>query len=308
MASYQFKSVGRKLSNWGRWGADDRHGTLNFLTAEARLAAADSVRSGQVFELSIPIGRNGPQPADGGAVGRFNPVHLMSVHPSDFDRPDGFFGADDYIFMPLQAATHWDSLAHIGYDGRLYNDVPADAIRGMDGARSNSVEQSLPGAVSRGVLLDIARLHGVDWLAPNHPITPDELEAAVERQGLTIKSGDVLLVRTGWLGKGLTEGWQGWMDSEPGLTLDCAQWMAAREISALASDNWGVEVQPATETWIPLHCVLVRDMGMMLGENFNLEELARACAADGHWDFLVSAPSLRVVGGTGSPVSPIVIR
>ncbi|MEV4626480.1 cyclase family protein [Micromonospora sp. NPDC049523] len=308
MTRYEFKSIGQRLSNWGRWGADDQRGTLNFLTPQVRLDAARSVRTGQVFELSIPIGRDGPQQADGGAVGRINPVHLMSVHPGDFDRPDGMVGADDYIFMPLQAATHWDGLAHIGYDGLLYNGVPANSIRSMDGAKRHAIDQSLPGVVGRGILLDIARLHGRDWLAPSHPITPDELDEAVKQQNLTVRSGDVLLVRTGWRRKALVEGWHGWMETEPGLTVDCAGWLSEREISAVASDNWAIETQPAGEAWIPLHCVLIRDMGMTLGENFNLEELSEACAADGRWDLLLSAPALRILGGTGSPVSPIAIR
>jgi kynurenine formamidase len=309
MTTYQFKAAGKRLSNWGRWGAGDDRGTLNFLTPQAVRAAAGSVRTGQVLELSIPIGSSGPQLPGGGPLNRVNPVHLMNVHPSDFAAsPDGLIAADDYIFMPLQSATHWDSLAHVGYDGHFYNGVPAQAVTAVAGASANSIDRALPGPAGRGVLLDIARLHDTRWLAPGHRITPDQFDRAAAGQGLDVTSGDILLVRTGWRRKALDEGWAGWMDAEPGLDPGCAQWISDHEIAAVASDNWALEALPANEGTLPLHSILLHDMGMMIGENFNLEELASACAADGRWDFLFSAPPLRITSGTGSPASPIAIR
>jgi kynurenine formamidase len=120
-----------------------------------------------------------------------------------------------------------------------------------------------------------------------------------------------LLVRTGWRRKALVEGWtEQWIAVNPGLGLDCAEWLADREVAAVASDNWGIEVQPSRTDGarLPLHCVLIRDLGMMLGEMFDLEALAADCAADGQWDFFFSAPPLRVVGGAGSPATPIAVK
>lgn len=302
---FPFKDRGKRLSNWGRWGADDERGTLNFLTPDVTRAATASIRSGRCFELSIPLGSDGPQTGYGGRV---NPVHLLNMMPSDFKMDDGMCVADDFIMMPLQCATQWDGLCHVGYDGLFYNGVPADAVTAYSGAGRNAIDKTLPGVAGRGVLLDIARLHGVDWLPAGHEITPDQLDEALRKQGVDIRSGDTLLFRTGWRRKALVEGWAGWLTAEPGLGVTCADWLHEREIAALASDNWGVEVQPAPEGFMPLHCILIRDMGMMLGEIWDLEALADDCARDGQWDFFLTAPVLRVTGGIGSPVSPVAIK
>jgi len=302
---FPFKEQGKRLSNWGRWGADDERGTLNFLTPEVTRAATASIRSGRCFELSIPLGSDGPQTGYGGRV---NPVHLLNMMPSDFKMDDGMCVADDFIMMPLQCATQWDGLCHVGYDGLFYNGVPAGTITAYSGASRNAIDKTLPGVAGRGVLLDFARLHGVDWLPAGHEITPDQLDEAIQKQGVEIRSGDTLLFRTGWRRKALVEGWAGWLTAEPGLGAACADWLHDKEIAALASDNWGIEVQPAREGFMPLHCILIRDMGMMLGEIWDLEALADDCARDGQWDFFLTAPALRVTGGIGSPVSPVAIK
>ena len=180
----------------------------------------------------------------------------------------------------------------------------------LGGAARDSIDHAMPGMVGRGVLLDIARLNGLDWLEVDHVIEPSELEEAERRQGVRVGEGDALLFRTGWRKKAVVEGWTGWLDANPGLSMSCAEWLHARGVSSVISDNWAIEVQPGREegATLPLHCILIRDMGMMFGELFNLEELADDCADDGQWDFLLSAPPLRVTGAVGSPVSPIAIK
>jgi kynurenine formamidase len=212
--------------------------------------------------------------------------------------------------MPLQGATQWDSLAHVGYDDRFYNDVPVVAVTAMQGATRNAIDAALPGIVGRGVLVDIARHRGVEWLEAGQSVEPDELDAALAAQGVVLASGDILAVRTGWRRKALVEGWAGWLTTNPGLGVACAAWIHRHEIAAVVSDNWGIEVQPAPpdQGLLPLHCILIRDMGMMLGEIFDLEELAADCATDGVWEFFFSGPPLRVAGGIGSPVSPIAVK
>ena len=112
--------LGARLRNWGRWGPDDERGTLNLITPERLVAAARLVREGKIFDLGIPFDENGPQPGGG----RINPVHLMSQTGDTQVFPGGFKYADDYIFMPLQGATQWDSLAHVYYDDQIYNGLP----------------------------------------------------------------------------------------------------------------------------------------------------------------------------------------
>ena len=304
-----FREVGKKLSNWGRWGDDDRIGTLNHITAERIAAAAQGVRTGEVVQLGLPLSNNGIQV---GLGGRVNPIHMMSLTPPDFaDRLDKMIVADDVLFLPLQSVTQWDGLGHVGYDDLLYNGVPSGSITTGAGSVNLSIDQiAEKGVAGRGVLVDIPRLKGVDRLAAGDEITPADLDAALARQGEQTQPGDILLVRTGWIRMFTQDGnaaayWNG----EPGLNLDCAEWLHEREISAVASDNWGIEAMPANDTAfnMPVHCVLIRDMGMTLGEVFLLDGLGDACEAAGRWSFFFTAPPLLVVGGVGTPLTPLAI-
>ena len=305
-----FRDLGAELSNWGRWGPEDQLGTLNFITPAHIQAAAAEVRTGRVFQLSIPVGKSGPQ---SGIVGRINPVHLMSMAPHDWSEPHGVQVSDDWIIMPLQSGTQWDSLAHVAYDDRMYNDYPTDEVNARFGARKLGVEVMADKLVGRGVLLDIARLHGVPWLDGGYAITPADLEAAERAQGVTVGEADFLFFRTGWRAKLLADGADGWMSTEPGLSMDCARWLGDRSVAAVGSDNWAIEVLPSEPgsgpgSIVPLHCVLIRDMGMPLAEILDLEELAADCAGDGRWSFMLVAPPLRITHAVGSPVTPIAIK
>jgi len=304
---YAYKRLGAELSNWGRWGEDDQLGTLNLITDDVVRRAVRSVRSGRRFELSIPLGTDGPL-VKPGRIARANPLHVMTAVPGDLAIPDGVIIADDYVIMPLQAGTQWDGLSHVGYDGLFYNGVPGSAVKAVGGASRNSVAATLPGAVTRGVLLDAARHRGVEILPADAEIDVDELEAIERAQGVEVREGDVVLLRTGWRLKALRDGWEGWLEREPGLALYTARWLKERGVAAIASDNWGLEIQPAPEAFIPLHCVLIRDLGMMIGEILDLEALAEDCAVDGQWDFLFSAPALRIAGAVGSPISPVAVK
>ena len=303
VGALDFRALGAALSNWGRWGPEDERGTLNLVTPERLVAAARLVRTGMVFDLGIPFDEHGPQPGGG----RINPVHVMT---QTGDRPmgDGSSYADDYVFMPLQCATQWDALCHFFYDGRLYNGFPASGITGSGAARLG-VESLARGVVGRGVLLDVAALHEVAWLAADVEIGPDDLDAAEQSQSVTVGPGDILCVRTGWRRKFLEEGRTGWMDANPGLGLSCARWLHQRQVAAICSDNWGVERFPSrASTTAPLHCVLIRDLGMPLGEMLDFEALAMDCAQDRVYEFLFTAPPLKVRGGAGSPINPLALK
>jgi kynurenine formamidase len=306
MAVEDFRKVGERLRNWGRWGADDERGTTNFITPDKLVAAGQLIKQGKIFDLGIPFDESGPQPGGG----RINPVHLMSQTGDTQMFPGGFKYADDYIFMPLQGATQWDSLAHVYYDDHLYNGFPAKDVT-VIGAAHDAIDKQAKGIAGRGVLLDIARLKGVDWMEAGVVITPEDLEAAEAAQGVTVGSGDILVFRTGWRRffverKSPTE----FMAGEPGLGQDCCDWLHAREVAAVASDNWAIEVLPGEDpnAILQVHCVLIRDMGMTLGEILDLEELSADCAADGVYEFFFCAPPLKVSRGVGSPINPLAIK
>lgn len=304
-----FRELGGRLSNWGRWDADgrrDERGTTNLLTPERIAAAAGLVREGKVFDLGIPFGPGGPQPGGG----RINPVLLLSETGADQEFPGAFHYADDYVFMPLQSATQWDGLAHVFYDDLLYNGFPASDVT-PHGARHLSIEHQAKGVAGRGVLADVARYRGVDWLEAGEAIGPRELDAVLSAQGTELRGGDVLAVRTGWRRKFVADGdAASFMAGEPGLGLACCEWLHAHDVAAVCSDNWAIEVLPGEVEGevLPVHMVLIRDMGMTLGEMLDFEELAEDCAADGRYEFFLAAPPIKFRRALGSPTNPLAIK
>lgn len=307
------RELAQRYRNWGRWGNDDELGTLNHITPEKIVAAAGLVRQGKVFSLSIPFDSNGPQ---SGLGGRTNPQHVMLQDGGDIatgaqDFLPGLRYCDDAISMPLQCATQWDALSHIYFDGKMYNDRGLELVT-SSGARANSIDRLKAKVVSRGVLLDIPRYRGKPWLDPGEAIYPDDLDGAATRQQVAIDRGDIVLVRTGQLAQVKAEGsWGQYAGGPaPGLSLRCAQWLAENEIAGYATDTWGTEVIPneTPDVFQPLHCVVIVNMGMLVGEIFDLEELAADCAADRVYEFLFVAPPLAITGAVGSPINPQALK
>jgi kynurenine formamidase len=305
---------GRRYSNWGRWGADDELGAMNFITRERILAATAIPRQGEVISCALNFDQKGPQMGPGP---RHNPIHTMIADGGDAlagaqDRiPGGFRYADDSVTMPLQCGTQWDALAHVFYDGKMYNDRDISLVTSR-GARKNSIDVLKNGVVGRGVLLDIPRFRGELWLEDGTAIGPEELDACAEAEGIAIESGDIVLVRTGMMTRCLAEkSWQGYCGGPaPGLSVHCAGWLYEREIAAVCSDTWGLEVLPneTVDCFQPLHMISLRNTGVLFGEIFHMDALAEACAGDQRYGFLFTAPPLPITGAVGSPINPLAIR
>lgn len=300
-----FREVGKRLSNWGRWGKDDERGATNLIGPDQIKTAASLVKKGAIFDLGIPFGADGPQPGGG----RINPVLLVSETGAEQDFGGRFHYADDYIFMPLQAATQWDSLAHVFYDDQLYNGFPSSDVSAK-GAKHNSIDKQAKGIVGRGVLLDIAGMLGEEWLQQGFVITPDHLDQACARQGVTVGAGDILCFRTGWRKKFVTEkDPAAFMAGEPGLGFACVEWLKEHDVAAVCSDNWAIEVLPGDhEEIFAFHMVAIRDMGLSLGEMLDFEELNADCLADGVWEFFFTAPPIKFTKAVGSPINPLAIK
>ena len=248
-----------------------------------------------------------------GLIGRNNPVHTMTATGVDaaqrMEMGGGARYTDDFIAMPLQCATHWDALAHLHYDGTFYNGVPAAAVDAL-GAAALGIERTHDRLVGRGVLLDVARHRGVETLASADVITAAELDEVADAEGVDVGPGDLVLVRTGLMGTWRrTSGWDAFAGMQPGLHYDTARWCHQRSVAAVAADNAAVEhlgmAMPGV--LLPFHMLALRDMGLSLGEYFDLEELAEACGALGRWTFLLTAAPLRVTGAVGGPVNPIAL-
>jgi len=303
-----------RYRNWNRWGADDERGTLNFITPEAIAYAASQVRTGRVVSCGLPFDDSGPQA--GGFGGRTNPVHSMLQSGDDItegrqDHLAVLRYTDDAVSMPLQCGTQWDALAHIFYRGQMYNGHGLEHVTAR-GATRNSIDRIKAGIVGRGVLLDVARHLDIRWLEAGHAISGDDLEACARAQGVEIRSGDIVLVRTGQMAQVRSEGTWGAYDSgpAPGLGVSSAQWFVTHEIAALATDTWGAEVLPneTADVFQPLHLILLVNAGMTIGEIFDLEELAEVCAKEEQrYDFFFSAPPLPITGAVGSPVNPLAV-
>jgi kynurenine formamidase len=220
--------------------------------------------------------------------------------------------ADDVIVMNLQSGTQWDALSHVWYDHKMYNGFPASAVTGL-GATKNGIERVAERGqvVTRGVLLDVAGKNGLKHLAPNTIVTPDELDATCKAQNIAVEQGDVVLVRTGWWGRFLeTRNGEAFLTGSPGLSWRCAEWLHAKKAAAVAVDNVAVEVAPAEieGTSLLFHMLALREMGMMLGEIWALDELAADCAQDKVYEFMLVAQPLLLPGAVGSPVAPLAIK
>lgn len=307
------RELAKQYRNWGKWGAADELGTLNYITPDKILAASKLVRQGKVLSLAIPFDSNGPQTGFGG---RTNPLHYMLQDGGDVaSGAQDFIPAlrycDDAITMPLQCATQWDALSHIYFDGKMYNDRGPEMVN-SNGARANSIDKLKSKIVSRGVLLDIPRYRGKDWLTPGEAIYPADLDGAAAQGKISVGTGDIVLIRTGQLAQVKAAGsWGQYAGGPaPGLSLTCAAWLATNEIAGYATDTWGTEVIPneTPDVFQPLHCVAIVNMGMLVGEIFNLEELAADCASDGTYEFLFVAPPLPITGAVGSPINPQAIK
>jgi kynurenine formamidase len=303
----RLKALAARVANTGRWGDDDERGTLNLLTPEAVLRGVRAVRQGKVFSLAIPFDEDGPQ--TGAIAGRDNPSRqMLMVNMAFTGDPSDFCTSDDTVTMGVQAATHWDALAHVSYEGRLYNGIPADAVD-ESGAGRLGIDRFGP-VVGRGVLADVARVHGVDHFDEAHAITGDDLDAAVDKAGVRVEPGDLLLVRTGqmhWLRAG-DKGRFG--HPAPGLSTQSVEWLRDHDVAAVATDTLAFEVFPGEDpaVLLPVHLLHLVDMGLVQGQLWALDELADDCAADGQYDFLLCATPLPLTRAVGGPVAPTAVK
>ncbi|MFD4369478.1 cyclase family protein [Rhodococcus sp. NPDC058521] len=314
----------QRCSNWGRWGAEDHLGTVNLITPEKVREAARLVRTGKTISLTMPYDEGGPQT---GNLGRHNP-HLyqlasgpgyltgeqQSVETPTMTKWRESSGQpanalyDDVLVMPTQSGTQWDALCHIFWRGQMYNGYSA-ADAGTGGSRTNGVQHYTGKIITRGVFVDVAEHRGVDSLEPGDAITVDELEKCLAAKKLEIRTGDALIVRTGFMAARRGK-WQDYAGGPaPGLSLHTAPWIREHDIAAVATDTWGVEVRPnEIDCWQPFHVVCLTHTGLAIGEIWDLDGLSEDCKADGVYEFMLSASPLPLTGASGSPVSAVAIK
>ena len=286
-------------NNWGRWGSDDQVGAVNMLTDEKRAAAAKLVVKGRAVSLSREFPKtpaaNNPTPA----------LHYMrrGVRPNNGGSATDFYG----ISYHGQATTHLDALCHVWDGNGMWNGRNPDDVISFDGAEWGSIEHWKEGIITRGVLLDVPRHRGTDFVTHEEPIHGWELEDVARAEGITLSSGDAICVYGG------REAWNRvnplW-GSHPeghraGLHASCLKFLRESDCCLLVWDMMDYQPNGYDLPWSVHGSIFAYGIGLL--DNALLEPVAQVCAEENRWEFMLTVNPLRVVGGTGSPVNPIAL-
>ena len=292
-----------ELSNWGRWGDDDQLGAANLITPARRLAAAALITDGITVSLAhrliIDEAEDVPRPFVQRMLGVPDPNAVPALRGGVSDNYN--------ISYHGLSHSHIDSLCHMLYKGQMYNGVSQETIT-EDGCSNASIVNLQAGIVTRGVLMDIPRLKGVDYLEPGTPIYVEDLEAWEEMAGVTVQPGDAVFIRTGrWARRAEVGSWA-IAQNAAGLHASTMPWIKARDVSFLGSDAAN-DVFPSQVEGVdaPVHLLTIVAMGIDLFDNQDLDALAETAARLNRWEFMLTAGPLAVATGTGSPINAIAI-
>ena len=303
LTSSDVKGLFEKLSNWGRWGKDDERGALNFITNQKRAAAARLVQTGESVSMALPLATI-PAPDNPSPV-----THLMVQAGADSREQPLPYSGDYFAIAPHgMANTHIDALCHVFWNNKMYNGFDASEV-GSQGAKKCAIDITRSGIVSRGVLLDIARLKKVDWMEPREKILPEDLDAAEKAQKVRVEEGDVLLVRTGRAAMRKQKGgWDPMRVGLPGLDAACLPWLHERRVAVLGCDAVS-DVVPSGYDGVPLpvHVGTLVAMGIHLIDNADLDAVSATSVRLGRNEFMFSMAPLVLERGTASPVNPLAI-
>jgi kynurenine formamidase len=281
-----------------RWGADDQRGAANRLTPAKVLEAKNAITKGTVYQLGHVYEPGMPM---------FGTRHYSLRIPQVFTMPGKNQAVyhDEIISGELgQIGTQFDGLGHVGIGDLFYNGNRRSEFAQAEGLTRLGIE-NVGAIVTRGVLIDVARFKGVDQLQGGYEVTPADLKGALQRQGVQIRSGDVVLIHTGWASLWMKDNAR-YAASAPGIGVAAAQMLADAEVVVVGADTWGVEVMPNPDSSLsaPVHQLLLARNGMYLHENLITADLAR----DNVYEFMYVFAPLRLKGATGSPGNPIAIR
>jgi kynurenine formamidase len=293
-----------RFCNWGRWGADDELGTFNLITPEVRRAAAGLVKQGRVVSMTRPIDTKA------GPANPYPSHHFIAMPSSG--------GMLDYIGMFIHGftQTHIDALCHVSTeDGKAWNGKPLAG--GLPLEHSGTIDFLRDGTVTRGVLYDVPRHRGTDFVGPGEPVHGWELLDTAESQGVEPRAGDAVVIRSGhapfWAAEGRPPGFA----SVAGVHASCIEFLYETDASMLI---WDMQDAPIVDQGFPnptpyqqvpvsmhVHHIVLPYMGMPIVDNAELEQLAATCAENGTWEFELVVAPLNVPGGTGSPVNPLAV-
>ncbi len=299
MTRAEFDTLMQDISNWGRWGEDDELGTLNLITAAKRRDAAALVEEGVTVSMAFDLNKV---------------KDALNANPFEHTVTLGEFGghavAGDKYSVEYHgfAHSHMDGLPHFAHKGFFYNGVPYSAAKATGTEKLGIHNAGINGVFTRGVLVDLPRHLGIDFLEPGTAITASDLEAWEKKNGVEIGSGDVLLIRTGRWAKVAQDGQWNFLEKAAGAHASLAAWLKARDVAVIGCDGVS-DVMPSGVEGLanPLHELVLVGLGMPILDNLDLEAVATAAAARQRPTFLFVAAPLRVPGGTGSPLNPLAV-
>jgi len=280
------------------WGPADQRGAANRITPQKVLEAKGLITRGTVYQLGHVYESTMPL---------FGTRHFSLKIPQTFG-PQGSNNLrfhDELVSGELgQVGTQFDGLGHIGIDDLFYNGNNRADFSRPDGLEKLGIENVGP-IVTRGVLVDVAAFKGVARLEGGYEITLADLRGALERQRMEVRSGDVIIVHTGWSSLWKVDN-AAFGATSPGIGLEAARWLVEREVVIVGSDTWSMEVvpNPNANLAFPVHQLLIPRNGIYIFENLLTEELAR----DRVYEFAFFFAPLKLKGATGSPANPLAIR
>src|SRR5882757_408764 len=281
-----------------KWGADDQRGAANMMKPETVLQAMKLIKTGEVFELGAILS---PDPKESFInAGRQFSIYTKVSPPI----PNARQIQEELVVTELgQIGTQIDAFAHQMWGDSFYNCFKLGDIGTRGGFKKLGAEH-IGSLVTRGVLIDVAALKGVDILPTSYNITPEDLQQALAKANQKLQPGDAVLIRTGW-SKLMGKENQRYGSVSPGIGIGAAQWLVGQEPMLIAADNCCVEVRPSEPPHnLPVHAMMLIQHGIYLIENLELEALATARA----YEFAFIVQPLKIKGATGSAVAPIAIH
>lgn len=300
VSAEQYERWKKELSNWGRWGKDDKIGTLNLITSEKTKQAAALVRDGFSVSIARYWANGDVKDTEGGATDVTNPYELSES------------GNRVEVSIHGQATTHFDGWAHIFFGGVGYNGYRPDPEKAKtQGHPELGVQNARHGIVTRGILIDVPRLKNLEYLEPGTRIYAEDLEAWEKKTGLRVTPGDAMFVRTGrWTRRAQLGPWYpGRAKKGIGAGLDASvlPWLKQRGVALLGADASSYVYPDEPHVAGAAHDFSINVLGLPGVDICDMEELAAAAAKRNRWEFMLVVAPLPIRGATGSPINPIAV-
>jgi kynurenine formamidase len=287
------------------WGPDDEIGRLNWITADTNRAILEHLDGRHMFDLNVEYFLGMPSWVAAGDP----PYGIWMTHTPQGSIHDNLSGVGsevhekysycgDSIHLYTHCGTHIDTLNHLGFYGKFWNGWTADKDLGSRIWQKGGLDK-YPPVIARGVLFDVAGLHGVECLPDAYAVTPQDLQSALKETGVEFRKGDVALVRTGRMTK--WPDFDGYLVNTPGISLDSAKWLCEEAgAMCIAGDTIGLEVLPSEEpnVFLPVHAYMFATAGAQIIEVVDME----AIAAEKQYEFAFLGFPMKLRGATGAPM------